>query len=424
MIRFIIKGLLRDRHRSILPIIVVSLGVMLTVLMNCWITGVIGDSIEFSAKFSTGHVKVMTRSYAENSAQNPIDLALTDVSELKNNLNEEYPDVTWVERISFGGLIDSPDENGETKAQGPALGLAIDLLSEDSEEIDRMNLRNSLERGSFPQNPGEVLLSEQFSQKLGVNPGDNVTLISSTMYGSMSITNFKVSGTVVFGFSAMDRGAMIVDIEDARLALDMFDATGEVLGFFENGYFENDLANELAIDFNDKYSLPDDEFSPKMVSLRDQGSMSTMVDYAESMTALIAFIFIIVMSIVLWNAGLLSGLRRYGEVGLRLAIGEEKGHIYRSLISESIVIGIIGSASGTILGLSLAYILQTKGIDVSGMMDDATIMMPSVMRARITPESYYLGFIPGLFSTVLGTMLSGIGIYKRQTAQLFKELET
>ena len=423
MIRFIIKGLLRDRHRSILPIIVVSLGVMLTVLMNCWITGVIGDSIEFSAKFSTGHVKVMTRSYAENSAQNPIDLALTDVSELKNNLNEEYPDVTWVERISFGGLIDSPDENGETKAQGPALGLAIDLLSEDSEEIDRMNLRNSLERGSFPQNPGEVLLSEQFSQKLGVNPGDNVTLISSTMYGSMSITNFKVSGTVEFGFSAMDRGAMIVDIEDARLALDMFDATGEVLGFFENGYFENDLANELAIDFNDKYSLPDDEFSPKMVSLRDQGSMSTMVDYAESMTALIAFIFIIVMSIVLWNAGLLSGLRRYGEVGLRLAIGEEKGHIYRSLISESVVIGIIGSASGTILGLSLAYILQTKGIDVSGMMDDATIMMPSVMRARITPESYYLGFIPGLFSTVLGTMLSGIGIYKRQTAQLFKELE-
>ncbi|GAO30143.1 hypothetical protein [Geofilum rubicundum] len=52
------------------------------------------------------------------------------------------------------------------------------------------------------------------------------------------------------------------------------------------------------------------------------------------------------------------------------------------------------------------------------------MMMPSTIRARITAESYYLGFIPGLLSTVAGTMLAGIGIYRRQTSQLFKELET
>jgi len=424
MIRFIIKGLLRDRHRSILPIIVVSLGVMLTVLMNAWVTGVMGDSIEFGAKFNTGHVKIMTRSYAENLAQNPIDLALSNANELMATLNTDYPEVTWVDRISFGGLIDSPDENGETNAQGPAFGMGVDLLSENSKEINRLNLRNSLKRGSFPQNPGEVLISEQFSQKLGVDPGDEVTLISSTMYGSMAIANFKVSGTVAFGFAAMDRGAIIVDIEDARLALDMFDASGEILGFLPEGYFDREVADALVADFNKKYSDTEDEYSPQMLSLTDQGSLSVMVSFAENMTALIAFIFILVMSIVLWNAGLLSGLRRYGEVGLRLAIGEEKGHIYRSLISESVVIGIIGSTFGTIFGLLLAYILQTKGVNISGMMDDAKIMMPTIMRARITLESYYLGFIPGLFSTVLGTMLSGIGIYKRQTAQLFKELET
>jgi putative ABC transport system permease protein len=31
--------------------------------------------------------------------------------------------------------------------------------------------------------------------------------------------------------------------------------------------------------------------------------------------------------------------------------------------------------------------------------------------------------MPGLLSTVIGTMLSGVGIYRRQTAKLFKELE-
>ena len=57
------------------------------------------------------------------------------------------------------------------------------------------------------------------------------------------------------------------------------------------------------------------------------------------------------------------------------------------------------------------------------MVKNITMMYPSVIRAKITKETYYIGFFPGLFSTVFGTALSGIGIYKRQTAQLFKELE-
>jgi putative ABC transport system permease protein len=50
-------------------------------------------------------------------------------------------------------------------------------------------------------------------------------------------------------------------------------------------------------------------------------------------------------------------------------------------------------------------------------------MIPNVVHARITITDFYLGFIPGVISTLVGTMLSGIGIYKRKTAQLFKELE-
>jgi len=57
------------------------------------------------------------------------------------------------------------------------------------------------------------------------------------------------------------------------------------------------------------------------------------------------------------------------------------------------------------------------------MMKSSTMMLSNVLRTQITSEAYYIGFLPGLISTVLGTMLSGIGIYRRQTAQLFKELE-
>jgi len=57
------------------------------------------------------------------------------------------------------------------------------------------------------------------------------------------------------------------------------------------------------------------------------------------------------------------------------------------------------------------------------MLEGSTMMMSGIYKARITPETYYIGFIPGILATFLGTALAGIGIYRRQTAQLFKELQ-
>ena len=118
MIRFLFKGLLRDRNRSLLPILVVTAGVSLTVLAYCYINGILGDTVEFSAKYSSGHVKIMTRTYADNKHQVPNDLALTKVSDLLADLKKDYPNIEFVQRINFSGLLDSPDEHGETKKQG------------------------------------------------------------------------------------------------------------------------------------------------------------------------------------------------------------------------------------------------------------------------------------------------------------------
>ncbi len=115
MIRFLFKGLLRDRQRSLLPSIVVAAGVMLTVFLICYMTGIMGGFLDFSANFSSGHVKIMTRAFADNRTQNPTDLALTNVSEVIEKVEADYPDMEWAVRTQFGGLLDMADENGETR---------------------------------------------------------------------------------------------------------------------------------------------------------------------------------------------------------------------------------------------------------------------------------------------------------------------
>ncbi|PKP01167.1 MAG: hypothetical protein CVU14_05765 [Bacteroidetes bacterium HGW-Bacteroidetes-9] len=423
MIKFLFYGILRDKNRSLLPIIIITIGVTLTILLSGFLKGIMGDIIDQNARFDTGHVKVMSRAYARDKDQLPNDLALLGVDEILDTLRSEFPKVQWVKRIRFGGLLDVPDSTGETRGQGPASGMALELFNKKSDEIKRLNIESSIKQGRIPQHPGEAIIGSDFAEKLKIGIGDKVTYVGSTMNGSMTFMTFTISGKVKFGAASMDKGAIIIDISDAQQMLDMQDGAGELLGFLDEGVYDDEKAQQISHEFNQHYNGTANEFAPLMVPLRDQNNLASYLDYVDGFAALFVFVFVVAMSLVLWNTGLLGGLRRYQEYGIRLALGEDKGHIYRSMVLEAILIGAIGSVVGTVIGLLLTLYLQVYGIDIGSMMSNSTMMMPTVMRSRLTPSLFYLGFIPGLFAMVLGNMLSGIGIYKRETATLFKELE-
>lgn len=419
---FLFKGLLRDKSRSLLPIIVVSIGVMITVFMQAYMNGIFTDSIETTARFSSGHVKVMTQAYKNNLSQMPNDYAIVEANETLQKLRADYPDMSWADRIQFGGLLDAPDSAGLTRSQGNVLGVGIHLL-DNADELKRMDLQSKLFSGRFPAHSGEMLITNELFQKMNLKLGDKVTLMSNSMYGEMAMYNFTVCGTLHFGTQALDKGLVVADIADVRMALNMENAAGEILGFFNDSPYDNSRAVALADEFNASNSKKDDKFSLAMSPMSGVGGMDFMIAYSENAQSIIILIFVFAMSIVLWNAGLVGGLRRYGEFGLRLAIGESKGEIYRSLVGEALLVGVVGSIIGVTVGLILSWLMQKYGIDTRGMMQNSNMMMLAVFRSQINFTTYYIGFIPGILSTVIGALLAGIGIYKRQTANLFKELE-
>ncbi len=422
MIKFLLTGLFRDSRRSRIPIIIVTSGVMLTIVMHAYINGLLGDFVELNAKFTHGHVKIMTNAYYKSIDQIPNDMAILGVSELVDELQTEYPAMSWSPRIQFAALVDAPDSIGETRSQGPGICMAMDFLSDKGIDAEMLGIEKYIVDGSFIQKEGEVVVSDIFADNLAVKPGDVITVIGTTMYGAMAFYNFTIAGIVDFGTDVLDRSTVLVDLEDARSALDMEDAAGEILGFFD-GYYNNEDALETTGWFNGKYGDEDDEFAPVMVALGQQPSFAYYIPIMDKWTLYISSMFILAMGLVLWNAGLLAGIRRYGEFGIRLAMGEEKGHVYKSLVIESVFTGIIGTVTGTALGLFFSWLLQKYGLDYSGLTNSTSMMLPNILRAHITPSDFFIGFIPGVGSTVLGTMLAGRSIYKRETANLFKELE-
>ncbi|MBD3415051.1 MAG: FtsX-like permease family protein [Candidatus Aminicenantes bacterium] len=358
MIRFLIKGILRDKHRSLVPLIIVSVGVAMSVFMYTYIWGFIDDLTKTNAVYETGHLKVMTRAYKEISDQIPNDLALTNTDSLIHDMEKEYPGVDWTPRIKFAGLLDIPDEKGETRAQTTVFGIALDLLGKDSGERERFNLEKSIQEGHLPDKQGDILIPVTMAKSLDVTVGDTATLISSSALGGMAIHNFRIAGTVKFGVQALDRNTVIADIGDVRYALDMLSGSGEILGYFENELYQSEKAHEIKEEFNEKYSNPEEEFSPVMLTLEDQNNLGELLRISKLELYIIVGVFLFVISLILWNSGLMSGIRRYGEIGVRMAIGESKARVYKEMLIESVVIGFVGSVIGIAIGILGSYYLQ------------------------------------------------------------------
>ena len=427
MIKFLTKGLLRDRSRSLFPVLVITLTVAMVVFAIGFMRGTMNSLFLDTAVVFSGHEKIVTRAYNEENQLLPNDLALLEVDQLVDELSRDYPNYFWTPRITFAGLLDVPDENGETKSQGPVITLGIDLFSEDSRQAEIWELDRVLVEGHIPQNRDDALISTKLADQLDLAVGETVTFIGSTMDNAFTTYNFNVSGTFNLRKGQTDKQMMLVDLSGARLALDMDNAASAIFGFTHSLYYDDEAAVALRTHYNNAISDSLDIFSPFMLALRDGNQMGTMVDVSGAMIAIMGGIFLVVVMVVLWNMGLMNGLRRYGEVGLRLAMGESKGQVYRSMISEAVIIGLAGTVAGTGIGLALTYYVQENGIDYTKGMEalsNSSMVMPNIFYAQVTPDLYYIGFIPGVLATVLGTMLAGLAIYKREMAQLFKELET
>lgn len=426
MINFLFRGLIRDRSRSFFPLIIITSIVAIIIFFSGFLNGIYNSLFFNTALVNSGHIKIVTHAYNLEYQLLPNDLALLDSDKLINDLDEKYQDYIWTRRITFAGLLDVPDSNGETLMQSPVFALGIDFLSNNSKQLKVWNLDDKITKGKIFSNENEILLSERLAERLNVNPGNIVTFIGSTMEGAFSTYNFLVSGIFNLNLGPIDKDMMIVDIKGAEIALDMENASSEILGYEKDLFFDDKETVLMRNEYNTQFSDTTDVYRPFMLALRDSNQMSTIVDFSNVIMFIIMALFLIVVTLVLWNMGIMNGLRRYGEIGMRLAIGETKGHVFRSMIVESSMIGFLGSLFGTMIGISVTSYLEKVGLDYSKAIDSlnsSNFAMPNVFYPQVTSELFYIGFIPGILATVFGTMLAGRAIYSREMAQLFKELE-
>ncbi len=431
MIRWILKGIMRDKTRSLFPIIVVTVGVTLLVFLLGFMEGTFGGMLEISAKLDTGQLRFVNKPFYDEEHLIPLDRSLAAQSQTLQWLQEKGdPRIQWSPRIRWGAIMDVPDEHGETRSQTPAIGMAIQMLDKNSPERERLALEQSLTAGVVPSRSMEILVGYKLAEALELKLGDTVTLLGQNFDGGMATDNYKAVGFIRFGITAMDKKMALIDLADAQQTFYMEDMVTDILGYLPRsvGYKEYDrLKEDLIKNLSAFKQNPPREWAsddePIVLSVLDQRNMRDMAVKFDLIKNIVVGVFTFIMVLVLWNAGLLNGVHRYGEMGLLLALGETHGQLMVFMALEALMVGLLGSLAGCLIGGGLVYYLQEVGINMGSVFEQTGMMISEVMRARFSYQAFVFAVIPGIAASVVGNFIANLAIYQRSEANLFRELE-
>jgi ABC-type lipoprotein release transport system permease subunit len=285
-------------------------------------------------------------------------------------------------------------------ASGPESSTGLLLIGVDPvRELLVTRLAEKVTRGRFfVEDDGLVcVLGEGAVRNLNVGLGDPVTVVAYDRFGSLVAEQLTLVGIVTSGELGVDRGLIVTPLAPVQEMLEMQDRVTDIPIRVDDRKLAQ-IIEALRHDLlGQGYEvLPWYDMFPVMnewVTLHD-GFLYVFFGVV---------LFLVVAGVL--STVLLSMLERIREFGMLKALGTKSWEIAILVSLESLIMGLIGTAVGTILGLALVAITAHIGIDLSGLLGLTTrFYVDPVIRPEISAEHLPLT----LGAVLLTTLLAGL----------------
>lgn len=212
----------------------------------------------------------------------------------------------------------------------------------------------SLTKGDLPDGPGEVALEVATAEKSGYRIGDTVTLATSATPPTLKA---ELTGVVEFGAGGLNGATLTV-----------FDT-----GFLQKKFFEGkDVYTSISLNVADGVSqsqLRDaaQQVLPKDVVARtgddtvqqNKAGLDRVLGFLKTFLLVFAGVSLVVGIFLIINTFSILVAQRSRELALLRALGASRGQVNRSVVSEALVVGLVGSTIGLGAGYLLALLLRT-----------------------------------------------------------------
>ena len=113
---------------------------------------------------------------------------------------------------------------------------------------------------------------------------------------------------------------------------------------------------------------------------------------------MLRLIILVMVLLSVANSVNMSVSERLGEFGTIMATGNRPQHVFGLVVTETVLLGLIGGLVGAGLGVLAAWVISTIGIS---MPPPPNANLGYIARIRITPSLVSIGFGIGFMSAVL-----------------------
>ncbi|WP_433700751.1 FtsX-like permease family protein [Nocardiopsis sp. CA-288880] len=377
MLRTTLAGLRMHKSRYVTTVMAILLGVM-------FVSGtmVFADTLNANYEKSVMGSATSVDAIAVPTAEEPEDPAEPSEPEPLTDAQLDgvraLPEVAAADGIVSGQAV-LLDRDGRAFGFMPPAAISIGEPS-----------RFSAAEGELPGGPDELALAGSTAEQAGFGVGDTVTVLDP----AQEEREFTVTGLVDFGVDpGYSYGGALVFSPDT--VGEMTGAAGytEIDVLASEGHTDEQAAEAVAALLGDSAEVQTGEaFGLEMAE-------SAGGDTAMMRTALLLFAFIamFVAGIVIYNTFAILIAQRQREMALLRCVGAKRGQVFRSVLLESVAVGLIASALGVLAGVGIGMAGAAFGGPLLGMGGSVPVV--------ITPVAVVVGLAVGTVVTVCSALV-------------------
>jgi putative ABC transport system permease protein len=340
-----VRNVVRQRRRSAMAISAIAFGVVALLLAGGFIEWVYWAMRDGTIHSQLGHLQVTRPGYLYGGMSDPYAHLLPEDSRELRQIAALDQVAAVAPRLSFSGLVSHNDSTVSFLGEG--------VLPDREKRLSRsLQIRDGTDLSA--DDPRGIILGEGLAANLGVQVGDTLILVANTRSGGVSAVEGHVKGLFFTPTKAYDDAALRVPLPMAQLLMKTPGAHRWVVLLDDTNATEGtvrDLRQAFAgsnLQVVPWYDLADFYNKTKVLFGRQVG--------------VIKIIIAVIVMLSISNTLMMGVLERTAEIGTTMALGARRSRILKLFLGEATVLGLIGAASGLLLGLALATTISAIGI--------------------------------------------------------------
>lgn len=339
------RNIWRNRRRSAITIAAIAISLVALIFLWGFSDGVHNAAVRNFESTFVGSLQIHADGYFKNPK---LETALAEPAAIAQILTEQGVD-RWAQRVRAFALL-AAAQNSEG-----ALLVGVDPVREP--RVTRV--AQKLQQGRFLRDGDSFhcLIGALSARGLQLKLHDNIALLVPARDGTLAAERFEIVGIIETGAPELDRGIVLIPLATAQELTALGSAVTEFVVSLPAAQLDATVATlRQALAAHNTEVLPWYEMFP---SFREWIALDNSFYY------IFLGIFLIIIVAGISNTVLMSMLERVRELGVLLALGSSRTAVAMLMAMESLLLGIVGTAVGTMAGLALVNLLHRTGIDLS-----------------------------------------------------------